>query len=154
MHPLNNINISDIQHLLPDAAIGLIQVAGMEAAMALITTYPGTTFPIGRNQTRAGKALHMALAEVVGEQEAIRLETAYAAQRRLWIPKCDDAIREVRNRYIRQQFDQFTHQGKMSSVLAVRNLALANKLTERRVWEIIKQTDRQPEHSNNQQPLF
>ena len=87
------------------------------------------------------------LAEEVGEEVAAKLGMAYAGQRSLWLPKCEGAILELRDRYIRRQFDEMTTRGqyRLSAVLATASLALAHNLTQRRIWHILKQTDKTPE---------
>nr|DAS54077.1 MAG TPA: Middle operon regulator, TRANSCRIPTION.2A [Caudoviricetes sp.] len=140
-------DFADIRHLLPESVLCMIQVAGLEATFTLIKRYGGTHFPIGKNQTKAGKLLHAVLAEEVGEEVAANLGMAYAGQRSLWLPKCEGAILELRDRYIRRQFDEMTTRGqyRLSAVLATASLALAHNLTQRRIWHILKQTDKTPE---------
>lgn len=126
-------------HLLPSAALQLIEVVGLGTALELVRRYPGTHFPVGKNCTRQGKILHAALAEVVGEKEAERIEAAYATQRKLWIPKCEGAMLELRNRRIRARFDELTN--TLPAYEAVRELALEFKLVDRTIWRILKELD-------------
>lgn len=142
----------DIAHLLPESFVALMTVAGAEAAFTLLHHYAGTHIPIGKNQTKAGKALHAILAEVLEESVVDKIEAAYANQRKLWIPKCDDALRELRNRYIRQQFDEMTQ--TMTATLAVSNLVYQHKMTDRHIWRILKEPDRLPANSHAQMALF
>lgn len=144
-------DFQELQHLLPPSFLSLIAVAGTEAAFALVRQLGGTHFPVGKNQTAAGKRLFASLAEIVGEPIADKISRAYETERKIWIPKCQDAVLEMRNRLIRRQFDELTANGHMSAQLAVRNLALAHNLTERWVWEITVQTDKTPEASQQQQ---
>lgn len=146
-------DFAELKHLLPSSFASLITVAGSEAAFTLVRRLPGTHFPIGKNQTGAGKRLFAALAEIVGEEAAEKISRAYATERKIWIPKCQDAVLEMRNRLIRRQFDELTADGRMGAQLAVRNLALAHSLTERWVWQITKETDKTPAAST-QQALF
>jgi len=69
---MTEADFADIRHLLPESVLGMIQVAGLEAAFALIKRYGGTHFPIGKNQTKAGKLLHAMLADEVGDEAAAR----------------------------------------------------------------------------------
>ena len=97
------------------------------------------------------------LVEIVGTEElAQQLETMYLAERGFYVPKCEDAFREMRDRQIRRDFDRLTGQKiyPMKAYLAVRNLALDYGLTERRVWEIMKNTDIAPPKSTAQASLF
>ncbi|UOO93599.1 Mor transcription activator family protein [Vitreoscilla stercoraria] len=143
-----------LSHLLPDSAKELILIIGWEHTHKLIEHYPGTHFPLGKNITKAGKMLHAALSEVIGEANTQKVEIAFAAQRKLWIPKCDKILLELRNRKIRQEFDELTRNNHMTAELAVRNLALSHKLVERTIWRIMKMPDMQFDTSECQQPLF
>ncbi len=143
---------NDIAHLLPESFIALMTVGEAGAAFTLLQHYAGTHIPIGKNKTKAGKMLHAALTEVLEESIVNKIETAYASQRKLWIPKCDAALRELRDRYIRQQFDEMTQ--TMSATLAVSNLVYQHKMTDRHIWRILKEPDRLPDDESVQMPLF
>lgn len=144
-------DLSQLRHLLPPAFEQLLTVAGEEATFTLVRHYAGTHIPIGQNKIKAGKVLHAMLAETVGEEIALKIEAAYATQRKIYIPKCESAVLELRNRFIRRQFDDWTRNNGMSATLAVNNLVAEHKLTDRRIWTILKQADRLPENSVNQQ---
>lgn len=130
-----------VAHLLPESVMAVVTLIGAEPTLALLRAYGGTTFPVSRNITRAGKATHAALAEVVGEKAADRLCEAFGSQQRLWLPKCENAVRELRHRKIRRQFDELTTKDRMSASWAVQNLATAHRLTDRTIWDILKKTD-------------
>ena len=99
-------DFADIRHLLPDSVLGLMQVAGEEHTFTLIRRFGGTNIPVGKNYQKSGKALHAMLAEEVGEEAALRIGAAYGSQRMVWIPKCEHATRELRDRFIRRRFDE------------------------------------------------
>lgn len=142
-------DFADIRHLLPDSVLGLMQVAGEEHTFTLIRRFGGTNIPVGKNYQKSGKALHAMLAEEVGEEAALRIGAAYGSQRMVWIPKCEHATRELRDRFIRRRFDELTGAPDctMASYAAVRLLAREHDLTERWVWAILKNTDQLPENS-------
>lgn len=143
-----------LSHLLPDSAKALILIIGWEHTQKLIEHYPGTHFPLGKNYNKAGKILHAALSEIIGEANTQKVELTFAAQRKLWIPKCDKILLELRNRKIRQEFDELTQKNHMTAVLAVRNLALSHQLVERTIWRITKEADIEFNLSERQQSLF
>lgn len=133
-----------MQQLMPANILQIVQIAGLDAAFELVRQYGGTFFPMGQNATKAGKILYAALAEVVGNDKADRLSRAFAVQRGLYIPKCETMLCELRDRRIRREFDGLTCQQPhpMPAYLAVRNLALQYRLSERQVWRILGQPDR------------
>lgn len=138
---LNKKDFDEVRHLLPDGAIDLIQVVGADAAYRLIKRWGGTSLPVGMNKTRNGKILHANLAEEIGEENALKISRIFGRQRFLWVPKCQDALREVRNRKIRAQIDDLTMRGSYSMPEAVRKIAVEYNLTDRQIWYIAKQAD-------------
>ncbi len=149
MRDVDDKDLRDLRHLLPESVAQMAAVAGWEAVLRLVSRFGGTHFPVGANRTRQGRLLHARLAEEVGEAAAARLERAYAGQRSLWLPKCDGALRELRDRAVRRGFDRLSDEG-FSSPEATALLALEHNLSQRRVWDILKKTDALPP----QLPLF
>ncbi len=130
-----------VRHLLPESVMAMVTLIGAEPTLQLLRAYGGTTFPVSRNIKKAGQATHAALAEVVGDKAADKLCTAFGHQQKLWLPRCDKAVRELRHRKIRRQFDELTGKDGMTAFWAVQNLAGAHRLTDRTVWDILKETD-------------
>lgn len=155
-HVIDADDFAALQHLMPATFAGVVEIVGVKAAYELVLKYRGTSFKIGQNQRKGGRALHFCLAEIVGEEAAGRIETALAGQRELYIPKCDKALRELRNRQIRRQFDELTTQKPypMTATLASRNLAHEYNLTGRMINEIVNTPDLLPEMEVVQQNLF
>lgn len=151
-------DFKDIKHLLPESVIALITVVGIEHTLNLVRNWGGTNFPISnrRRNSKASLALHAALAEEVGEKAACKIEEAFNGQPYLLIPRCLGAMRELRNRFIRRQYDEMTSRkvGGMSDTLAIRNLCRAHSLATRQVRYILKETDNIPEEKTVQQSLF
>ncbi len=151
---LSEQDFKDFSHLLPASVTALITVAGFEAAFVLVKHLGGTVMPVGQNKTKQGKVLHAVLSEYVGEAAAEKIETAYAGQYKIQIPKCYDVMLAIRNRAIRRDFDHYTREGRMSSNLAINNLALDYNLAARRVWDILKLPDAVPAPPDVQSLLF
>lgn len=123
-------DFQQVAHLLPETFTQLVTVIGFQAALQLVQRMGGTSFPLGKH-----RVVHFSLSEIIGEKLALRLETAFKGQRTLYIPKCDQAIRQLRNQLIRQQFDELSqHQ---NAIKVVKQLAREHRITERWVWEIL-----------------
>ena len=141
-------DFADLLHLLPPSFAGIVAIVGAERAFSLVKHLGGTSFKIGANKRKGGKALHFALAQWVGEEHATRIETALKGQRELYIPKCEALLREMRNRQIRHDFDGLTLQKlPMKAHLAIKNLARQYQLSERMVWSIVNSPPAQPNHT-------
>lgn len=136
----------DLQHLLPPSFASVVAIVGVSNAFKLVQKYRGTSFKIGKNKRKAGKILHFCLADVVGEDAATRIETALHGQRELYVPKCDDVLRELRNRQIRREFDALTlyQSPPMLATAAENSLALAYQLSARQIRSILTESDRIP----------
>lgn len=137
-------DFEDVKHLLPQSVVAMITVIGLEAAFHMVKVWGGTNYPISnrRRNTRQSRILHAQLVEDIGEEAAGRLERAYADQPFLAIPRCWDAMRELRNRFIRRQYDAMSAEG-MSDLVIVRELVLAHRLSTRNIRYILKEADRE-----------
>ena len=134
-------DFADVKHLLPQSVVALITVIGLEAAFHMVKVWGGTISNRRRN-TRQSRILHAQLVEDIGEEAAGRLERAYVGQPFLAIPRCWDAMRELRNRFIRRQYDAMSAEG-LSDLFIVRELVLAHKLSTRNIRYILKEADRE-----------
>ncbi|WP_165006201.1 Mor transcription activator family protein [Neisseria yangbaofengii] len=135
-------DFEEVRHLLPESVVALITVAGVEATLHLVRNFGGTNFPVSnrKRNSRQSQALHAALADEVGEETACKIEHAYGDAPYFHIPRCLGAMIELRNRFIRRQYDEMTSSG-VSDTFAVRDLALAHHLAIRQVRYILKDTD-------------
>ena len=88
---------------------------------------------------RLGIIRHEALKEVVGETAANIMAERWANVP-LYIPKCDAAMRRVRDLEINRQYVQGVREGISANTL-VAELARTYKLSDRRIWEILKQPE-------------
>ena len=138
--------LADVAHLLPESMVTLIGLIGMEAAFALVKHLGGTTFPVSEKSTKQGKIRYAMLAEIVGERVADKLTITHGSMN-LYIPRCFEAMRELQKRMIRRQFDELTR--NMTATDAVIQLAITFKIADRTVWNIIKTTDKLPEHAQS-----
>lgn len=127
-----------VRHLLPEMAQLIAELIGLPAALRLIDAWGGTTFPVSKNKRRGGQIRFDALAEVVGV-DAAGILTRHFGGEVLAIPRCTTALREVRDRTLRAEFDALTRD--LPAIHAVSQLARRYQMTERWVWVVLKQTD-------------
>lgn len=122
---------------LPAVARELAEVTGLRNAMRLVEAFGGTTFPVPKRETKLGELRFNVLADVVG------VEAADAMVRRfngtdLYIPRCAEALRNARDAAICGEYDRLTT--SMSGNEAVQRLARAHRLSDRRIFDILKST--------------
>lgn len=142
---MNDIHLAD----LPESARNLVRLIGLAKTLRLVDHLGGTTFPVAKGLTRMGQARYELLAEVIGVDAADILTAEYGGEP-LYIPNCKDALRRVRDRAIHSRFDALVKDG-YSANGAVAELAREHKLSDRRIWEILKTL---PESMDVQSTLF
>jgi Mor family transcriptional regulator len=133
------MKLESVAALLPDSVQQIAALIGLAYTLKLVEAFGGTTFPVSKNRRRMGQIRYEALAEVVGVDAADLLTHHYGGDV-LAIPKCAQALRELRDRQLRADFDLLTRDA--GAVPTVTQLARRYRLTERHVWRLLNQTDR------------
>src|SRR5690606_5566512 len=131
------MNIDQVKELLPRQRVEIAEAIGLPATQRLVEALGGTTWTVAKGVRRLGIIRHEALKEVIGEQAATIMAERWANVP-LYIPKYDAAIRRLRDLEINRQFEQGVREGISANTL-VAELARSYKLSDRRVWEILKQ---------------
>lgn len=130
--------IAQLQSLLPASIHEVAAVIGMPATLRLVERFGGTTLPLPAGANRIGRNYLRALAKQIGDDDAQKL-AHYCAGEPLYIPRCDAALRRLRDLSICDQFEAAVRTGKTANK-AVVELALEYKLTDRWIWNILKET--------------
>lgn len=133
---VNRDELEQLESLLPESAKLLVHVLGYAAAASLITRFGGVTLSAksGTAQERTG-GVHALLREVLTDGE-IQTLTQYLGASQFYIPRCDAALRELRNaRFIAALADK--QQEGMSIRRAMALLCPEYGISDRRAWELI-----------------
>lgn len=130
---------------LPAAAREIAALVGLPKTLQLVERLGGTTFPMPKRATRIGEMRYTLLAEVVGVEAAAVLCQHYGGTN-LYVPRCATALRRARDAEIVAAFDAVSKNRSANTVVA--ELALKYRLSDRRVWLILKEVPciAQPEH--------
>ena len=129
---------------LPTSVAELVDLIGLQTAMKLVRRLGGTTFPVPKGQTPQGRRRYDMLADVVGSEAADAIVKRYGGDD-LYIPRCAAALQAARDAEINDYFVTETNKGR-SSAEVVFYLARRYKLSDRRIWLILKTL---PEKSDN-----
>jgi len=122
-------SVTEAEDCLPPIAREILNLVGHESLIRLVRAYGGTHIDFPRHcRFLSSSKVVEALGEEIGGADAMRLAGHFAGVR-LWVPKCDDAVRLVRNREICAALDRGQPAHK---------LARQYKLTERQIWSIAK----------------
>lgn len=136
------MNLDQVKELLPKQLLEIAEAIGLPATQRLVNELGGTTWPVAKGVRRLGIIRHAALTGVVGGEAADILAKHWGSVP-LYIPKCDMALRRLRDMEINSQFEQGVREGVSANTL-VAELARSYKLSDRRVWDILKQPTQTP----------
>lgn len=134
---VNNDELAQLDGLLPDSAKMLIHVLGYAATSRLINRFGGVTLSAksGAARSRSG-GVHALLREVLTEDESKKL-IAYLGAAQFYIPKCDLALRQVRNaRFIAAVAER--QEGGLSIRQAFAVLCPQFGISDRIGWDLIR----------------
>lgn len=134
--------IEQLQELLPAQVREIARIVGLPNAMRLVNELGGTSWEFALGANRDGQIRIAALGDIVGE-EAAALLTSHMGGDKIYIPRCAAALRRVRDLEINRQFEQAVREGVTANTV-VAELARAYKLSDRRVWIILKQPLSEP----------
>lgn len=121
---------------LPTVAREIAGLIGLPKTLQLVEALGGTTFPVAKRETRLGEVRYQMLERVVGVEAANELTARYGGTD-LYIPRCATALRNVRDAAIVADFDRETQNRSANAVVA--EIALRYRLSDRRVWLILKE---------------
>ncbi|MBG6291040.1 hypothetical protein I5I61_26590 [Pseudomonas nitroreducens] len=131
------MNLEQVRDQLPEQVLEIAQLVGMPAALRLVGELGGTTWDFAHGANRNGVIKVAALADIVGDEAAERLTARFGGDS-FYIARCDVALRRLRDLEIHQQFEQAVREG-VSARTVVAELARTYKLSDRRIWIILKQ---------------
>jgi Mor family transcriptional regulator len=121
---------------LPASVQELVDLIGLQKAMKLVRSLGGTTFPVPKRQTKLGELRYNMLADVVGVDAADALVRHFGGGE-LYVPRCAAALQAARDAEINAYFVAETNKGR-SSAEVVFHLARRYKLSDRRIWNVLK----------------
>ena len=73
---------------------------------------------------------------LIGQESAVKLRHYFQAEE-VYIPRCEVALRSLRNERLKADFDHITQTEKKSGRTAMLELCPKYKLCDRQAWEII-----------------
>jgi len=124
------------QSTLPAVVLELLELIGRDATSELVNRLGGTTFPVPMRKTSIGELRYKVLADVVGEAAAQALVERFGGTN-LYVPRCAKELQVLRDTDINATYVRETNAGRSSAVV-VNELARRYRLTDRRIWYILK----------------
>lgn len=131
---MKQYRIFDFPELLPDTALEIATAIGEEAAEKLINTIGGARFKIGVGKNKTERLA--ILTEAIGHETAGKLMAVFGGEE-LYIPRCEAAAREARNRNLLNDWQQNLDSGK-SQLMTCSKLAVKYRISDRTIYSIVK----------------
>ncbi|HHL0433577.1 Mor transcription activator family protein [Klebsiella quasipneumoniae subsp. similipneumoniae] len=144
------MNLQQVTELLPPVVIQIADLIGFPATERLLSAFGGTTFPIGKGLRALGAQRAALLRDTIGDHNAQLLFKNFGGFP-LYLPRCETALRELRNQRFLAEFDSVRQEGT-SSLMAMTLLCPRYGFSDRFGWELLSK--RKKSLSTRQQSLF
>lgn len=137
-----NFDLSLVDDSLPEQAKGLAGVIGYQGVLQVISKIPGTTWEFPKPKGKKGAEFSdtsgfIELEEAIGSREiALRMCKFYSGEK-VYIPKCSDALRRLRDIAIHREAESLLKKG-LTMNRAVRKISVKFGLSDRWVWVVLK----------------
>lgn len=138
MRPLTATDLAEVWHLLPYTAQALVGCLGAEAAARLLDARPGCELRVPKHADRHPEGIkRWAELEAIIGPDAMRALAQRWGGDVLYLPICDAARRELRDRAIRAEFDRLTITEGYSGKQAIYEIGLKFAPITSRAIELI-----------------
>ncbi|STZ75545.1 Mor transcription activator family protein [Bergeriella denitrificans] len=129
------MEIGRAEHLLPESVADIVAVIGLEATADLVAAIGGCRFKFGRG-VRDTPRLRL-LFSVIGEAKTYDLLRVYGGEE-LYLPRCDKALRALRNEQFKAEYLDLTEKQGLSGVMAISRLCPRYKISDRTAYTILR----------------
>lgn len=130
------MELEQVKSLLPETVTEIAGLIGFPATMDLIRVFGGSTFPLGSGVRSLGAFCVKRLRETIGEEKTKILTNAFNGEV-LYLPRCDSALRELRNRAFISEFEARYAEGVSTPQLMI-DLCPKYGFSDRFGWKILK----------------
>lgn len=144
------MNLEQVAELLPESVQQIAELIGYPATVRLLEAFGGTTFPVGKGLRALGATRSSLLRQAVGEDNAALLAKNFGGEV-LYLPRCDRALCELRNRRFLEEFDALRCQGT-SSLMVMTELCPKYGFSDRFAWGLL--AEQKNTIANQQNSLF
>ena len=131
------MELEQVKSLLPETVLNIAELIGFPATVELIKALGGTTFPVGKGIRAMGASRARLLKDTVGEDNASILVKHFGGET-LYLPRCDRALRELRNRAFLTEFKAMRDTG-VPSPRAMTELCPKYGFSDRFAWGLLAQ---------------
>lgn len=125
-----------VQELLPESVQQIASLIGFPATSKLIRQFGGVQFRIGKGLRSAGQRRIALLQETLTPEQVALLMQHFSGED-LYIPRCQNAWREWRNRCFLAEIGQLKAEGE-SLTMALTLLCPKYGIAATRAWELLR----------------
>lgn len=126
-------DFKQVEAYLPEVVKEMVAIIGFPATERVIKQFGGVSFSFS-----LGQHYFPRLVEVIGVELAHQLRTHFKSEW-LYIPRCETALRVLRNRRFQVEFHALKQQKQISANLAMLELCPKYGISERHGWAILAQ---------------
>lgn len=130
------MELEQVKSLLPETVLSIAELIGFPATVSLLKVLGGTTFPFGKGVRAAGVARANLLRNAVGVRNAAILMKNFGGEEPLYLPRCDRALRELRNRSFLNEFESLREKD-ISSIQIMIQLCPKYGFSDRFGWGLL-----------------
>ncbi|MCK3654896.1 hypothetical protein A4G19_03670 [Pasteurellaceae bacterium Macca] len=125
--------LEQVEAYLPDVVQEMVSVIGLPATEKVIQHFGGVDFRFS-----LGKWYFPKMVEVIGKESADSLRR-YFKREKIYIPRCDRALRALRNARFKAEFEALKREQALSGNMAMIALCPKYGISERYGWEIVRE---------------
>ena len=125
---------NEIRSALPESALAFVRIIGLEATLALISCFGGSDVRFVKTET---SWKFERFSQVIGRDAALKLAVEFSSDEDVYIPRCTQARRMLRDREIIREFDHMTTLRGMSCREAANELAIKFSMSNRQIEKIV-----------------
>lgn len=131
---MQEIDLERVRHLLPETMVQIVDTVGVKAALDLVKAIGGARFKFGKGKHDTPR-LNMLFA-AIGEDKTYELLRVFGGEE-LYVPRCEEALRELRNEQFRRDFFDLTERQGISRLMAMSELCPRYHISDRTGYTIV-----------------
>ena len=129
-----------VAEYLPEIVLEMVELVGFVEVEKIIHQFGGTTF-----RFTDGAVYFPKLKALIGVESAVKLREYFCAEE-VYIPRCEVALRLLRNERLKAHFDFITQNEKKSGRTAMLELCPKYCISDRQAWEIVRNHQSMPQY--------
>lgn len=128
------LNLEDFTDLLPETVVQMVDAIGFADTERLILKIGGTRFKFGKGRLDTPRL--KILMDTLGSEQTYKLLAVFGGEE-VYVPRCDKALRTLRNARFFQAFQTLKQEG-LSTLMSMTQLCPQFGISQRTGYQIIQ----------------